>query len=427
MPFSLALVSLATHQRPENVYSAFAALINVVLTLSTFALARIALGWTRARSATAAVIVAANALLLFGTFYGWQGQLLLTAFGLLAIAGTYAAVARGPEPALVLVGGLGAAAGVSLYGAAFGSFILLVGVIVATYVATHRDLTSRRRAARSVGAIALLTLALAAIPIGRAVLQTGSFLGQSSTTSLWSTAQAVIPSEPLGLIPRSSSVTRVSERWTVLSLFAAVPLYAVGFLCARGRAGKEITVWGSAAALLVIGLLVLLDPNRYLSMKLAGYSAPLLILTVLSPRALPGRRGRWPSIVLVGLAGTLFVFSTAFVEVRAARDNQHASMMASLERATDRLPPEQKIAVDIDDAWHQAWAIYFLRSHPLEIPRPQYFLPGSLGRLANEPASLVLAARPAGHVLWRGVGLVLSTNTQRVRSATETPLARELR
>ena len=409
--FSLSLLSVVSGRDPGDIYSAFAALIDVVLALVVFALARGALAWSSGHSAAASVLVAGNAYLLFGTFYGWQAQLLLTAFGLLALMGTYAALESGAEQYVALAA-LGTAAGVCTYGAAFGPFLALGIVVIGAYWLSHRDSESRKRAARSVGAIALLVLLVAAVPIWRSVLLTGRLAGLSSTGSLCADCQIGLPSESLGLIPRFAEGARWSGGWSVLSLVTSLPLFALGFSAARREAGSAILLWGSAAAFAAIVLLGLASPNPYLSMKVAGYAAPVLTLTVLAAGRSPFRVGqRLAWVAAASLATAMFVVSTVVVEVRAARFNLHAQAMTPLLDATRRIPVDARIAVDVDDAWHQSWAIYYLRDHPLVIRRPQYFLSGRVAAAQTAPereVDYVLSRHAVGPVVWRGAGLVLS-------------------
>ena len=420
MAFSLSLLSLVSGRPPEAVYSAFAALIHVVLALTVFVLARIALGWSRRRSAVSSAVVAANAYLLFAAFYGWQPQLLLTAFGVLGLAGLYAALEGGPLPELAVIGGLGAAAGVCAYGAAFGPFVALGAVVIGAYVVLHRDRDSRQRAARVVAAITLLTILLGAVPIVRALLLTGRLAALSSNASLCAGCQAGLPSEALGLVPRIGEAARVSSGWSHLSLLVAGLLYLIGFAMARRKPGTAILVWGSGAALAAVVLLGLLSPNPYLSMKLAGYAAPLLSLTVVSGISGPARltpRLGW--YALVSVAVMMFGLSVAAVELRAARLALHSQAMAGLDQAARRLPPHAPVAIDVRDAWHQSWAIYYLRDRPLVIRHPQYFLSPAVAaaqQSSTRQVLYVLGRLSSGRVIWRGGGVVLSAARQRSAS-----------
>jgi hypothetical protein len=412
MAFSLSLLSLASARGPETVYSAFAALVDLVLALSVFALARLALEWTQTRSAVAALLVAGNAYLLFATFFGWQAQLLLTCFGLLALAGTYTALARGPAPGFVFLGAVGAAAGVCAYGLPFAPFLLLLAFISIAYRLLHRDAGARRRVTRSVGAIALFTFVLAGIPIVRSLLMADSIVNTATSTSLWAKAQIGLPSESLGLVPRITWLERTSGAWTLLSLLVAVPLLLAGFASARRQPGKAVLVWGSAVSLATIVALGLFDPNPYPSMKVAGYVAPLLTLTVVAVRPMSFRLvSRVSGAVAVGLAGVMFLLSAVVVETHAARFDLHSKAMAGLAHAMRRIPANARVEIDVDDGWHQSWAVYYLRERRVVIRHPQYFISSAVAsaqRSSKGPVQFVLGRRATGPVIWHGAGLILS-------------------
>ena len=413
IPFCLSLLSLASEQSPEKVYSAFSALVDVVLALVVYVLGRLALRWTRRRSAVAAVLVAGNAFLLFATFFGWQAQLLLTAFSMLALAGTYAGLEAGPRPDLVAIGALGAAAAICTYGAAFAPFVALGAAVIVAYRALHTGVESRRRVNSAVGAISLLTLFVAGLPLVRGLIMGGWQAGYFSQGSVCSGCQAGLPSESLGLVPRVGEVARASGGWSLLSLAVAAPLYFGGFAGAKRESARAILVWGSAAALAGIVVLALLGPNPYLSIKLAGYATPLLMLTVVAGR--PATLRQLPQLgwlATATLAGVLFVVSTGIVELRASQFDLHADAMAGLGGAAHRLPAGTRIEVDVKDAWHQAWALYYLRDRPVTVKYPQYFVSNAIAaaqkRAHTHAHYVVTRGDVLGPVIWSGGGVVLS-------------------
>jgi hypothetical protein len=423
--FSLTLLSLATARAPDAIYSALAALINVVLALTVFALARLALRWTPTRAAIAALLVGGNAFLLFATFFGWQAQLLLTSFSLLSLAGTYAALERGPVPAFVLLGGLGAAAAICTYGVAFAPFFVLGAVVILAYRAIHSDHDSRRRVNRSITAVALLTLAVAFVPIARALVVTGSQAGFFSKAFVCGSCQVGLPSESLGLVPRLGEAERASSGWSLLSLAVATPLFALGFAGARRETARAILVWASAAALTSIVLLGMFGPNPYLSMKVAGYAAPLLTLTALAGRRPQALRliPRISWFTIASVAGVLFLASTGVAEFRAVQLDLHSGAMAGLSEAAKRIPPHARVEIDVRDAWRQAWALYYLRDRQLVVRHPQYFMSNTVAtaqKSSTGPVQFVLRKHAVGRVLWRGARLVLSS-TDRNPSSPDAP------
>jgi hypothetical protein len=406
--FGLGALALGARTDPVRIYSAFASLIGTILALVVYAMARAVGAWPRSRSALVAALISANGYLLFATFYGWQAQLLLTAFGLLALLSASTALGgmesgRDSE----LLAALAIAAGVCSYGATFTPFIGLLVLVFASHRIGVSSQTSRLLmiAAR----ISALTVIVAAVPIARSIARTSELIRHATSTLPHDPG---LPAEAVGLVPRLTEYSRGPIAWTIAATVVSTILLLTGAVAAA-RIGKatDVLVWTSTAA--ILGIVVLASTSRqYVSMKFTGYTAPLLVLTMVTPNIRRRQRlvqfGRALTIVVAAL---LFAATSTVVEYRAIRFNLHAAELSGLEAAGRSLSPDARVAISLRDAWSQAWAIYFLRNQPVSLTDDLGFAEKfgiNFDRRGLAKAQFIVSRQPSGRVVWAHDGITLS-------------------
>lgn len=370
LPFGLLQLAWLARADPPAVYGAFAALLAALLPLAAFAVARGAFAWRPAVAAAAAIALAANAALLFATFFSWQQQVAGAAFAFTAAA----ALRLGLEPDApareLLLAALLTAAALATYRLGFAPYllVLLAGVVLA-YAAARRD--ELRRIGRALVPFAVAAAVLAAPSLAAL----GSGLPDFVSSGGFSTAfKEAFPAgqlgEGLGLVPH---VWSVQEDWPaaarlgwLLPAWAAAVAVLLAGARALSRCEPRADFLAAGAALTVGGYFVLLLPGfaPYLSFKLLSYGAPFLVLLALVPLA--RRRGR------LALAAGLLVVPAAAVAVVLAERRSSTPLAAELDAAG--VPPGAAVSVEVDDPWEQAWTLYYLRDHPLSVERPSYLL-----------------------------------------------------
>lgn len=370
LPFGLLQLAWLSRADPPAVYGAFAALLAALLPLATFAAARGLLAWRPAVAGAAALALAANAALLFATFFSWQQQVAGVAFAFSAAA----LLRLGLEPDAprreLLLAALLTAAALATYRLGFAPYllVLLAGVVLA-YLTVRRDELARvGRAVVAFAAAAVILSALSLAALGSGLPDFVSAGGFS--TAFKESFPAGQLGEALGLAPHVWSVQEdwpAAARlgWLVLAWAAALVVLVAGARALSRRASRaDFLVAG--AALTVGGYAVLLLPAfaPYLSFKILSYGAPFLVLLALVPlRHRPG----W-----LALAAALLVVPAAAVAIILAERRSSEPLAAGLDTST--IPKHATVSVDVDDPWEQAWTLYYLRDHRLSVERPSYLL-----------------------------------------------------
>jgi hypothetical protein len=383
VPFALAQLAWMSGFDPVDVYGALAALLGALLPLGAYACARGCLGWRRGPAAAAALLLAANASLLFATHFSWQQQAAGAAF-------TFAAawtLRLGLEPDAprreLVLAALLAAAALASYRLGFAPYLGgSLALVAAAYV-----LVARERLAVA-GRLALFAVA-AAILAAPSLAALGRGLPEFVSSGGFSTAfkrafPGGQPAEALGLVPRvwaleEGWVDALELAWLAGASAVALALLALGFRAARRQPRRDFVLAGGLLAL--GGWIVLLLPPfaPYLSYKLLAYTAPFLLLAALSA-------GR-----LAALAVAVLALPAAAVATLAAVDARTATPVPAA-------PPGAVVEIAVDDPWEQAWALYRLREHVVSVDRPSFLLTAQ-GRARraeayrNGPVSYRLVAR----------------------------------
>lgn len=372
LPAAVAQIALLARTDPSSSYGAFAALLAVLLALSVYACARACFAWSKGLSAVAAGAVSANALLLYSTFNGWQAQIALTMFGLLGVFTLRLALEDGRRREQALAG-LFIAAAAATYSVAFAFFAALLAVVVGAYVVSHRPVAWRRVGSvlAGVGAVAV---ALAAVPLVRMVQALGESVFEESP--VWAEYARGLPPETLGLIPRIGTAMRPPTGWTLLASVATIGLLVLVLVAARRPYPRRDVLLGTCGAcLLAIGLLQWPSASPYLSIKFAGYGAPLITMLAVGLFA-TGTRFPRTRVAVVGAAACCFAFSTGIIYVETRLHLQTLEPLKPLGPALTAVPKDARIGVALRDGWNQSWALYFLRGHKLVVLEPTDYLTG---------------------------------------------------
>jgi len=412
----VGLVSSLSGRDPAAVYGAFGVVVSVLLVLATFFAARGVLTWSRPRAFAAAALVAGNAYLLFSAFYGWQGQLALTAFGLASICCFRVALEPGAPARMQLAAALFTAAAIATYGPTYGPFAgLLAAVAVGFLLTVGPTRVAARRILGVAARTAAFTILIGAEPLLRAALYLPDFLSFLDLAWLEAFGYArSLPADAIGLVPRTTALQAPGSPWTMLAMLAALPFLAVGLLAAvrSRRPRSDLLVSTSVMLLVALTLLQLPIFSSYLSMKVASYGAPLLSMLVVLGF---GRIGlRWPGLAVfapaVGLGVALFGASTAISITQGVKSVHSSTAISGLEVAARDLPAGA-VLIDVEDAWRQVWSVYYLRDRQLVVRRPTGFLTDfgtrDDGRPSSQDYAYQLTAGRDADALWRGEGLVL--------------------
>ena len=370
VPFGLLQLAWLSRADPAAVYGAFAALLAALLPLATFAFARAAFGWRPAVCAAAALALAANAALLFASFFSWQQQVAGVAFAFSAAAMLRLGLEPDAPRRELLLAALLTAAALATYRLGFAPYLLaLLGSTVLAYAAAHRDeLTRVARALVPFAAAALILSAPSLAALGSGLpdfVSSGGF-----STAFKEAFPAGELGEALGLVPHVWSVQEdwpLAARigWLVLAWGVAVLVLVAGARALSRRAPRA-DLLAAGAALTVVGYLVLLLPAfaPYLSFKILSYGAPFLVLLALVPLA--DRRAG------LALAAAVLIIPAAAVAIVLAERRSSAPLAADLD--TSAIPAGARVSVAVDDPWEQAWTLYYLRDHPLSVENPSYLL-----------------------------------------------------
>jgi hypothetical protein len=154
----------------------------------------------------------------------------------------------------------------------------------------------------------------------------------------------------------------------------------------------------------VVLFLWVMGAAPYLSLKIVGYTTPLLILLALGAFQAPFGRVRRR---LIALAAPLFVLAASISLLYGALAKS-TEPYASVVQALDRKPGG--VRIDVDGDWPQAWLIYYLRERPVSVRSPSQFIVG-MGlqprRLRQRPEPFVLREGSSRSALWRREGVVL--------------------
>jgi hypothetical protein len=421
LPVGVAQVASLGSRDPSDAYEAFGSIIFALLAVSVFFVARGCLHWTSRLASVAGALVAANGYLLFASYYGWQAQLALTTFGLLAVMTLAICCDRKALGRERLLPAVFIAAGIATYGWVFSAFAGVgLAVALATGLNEFRSVRGRRRVAWSVGTATGLGLVLGLVPTVEAVraflLKGGNGQANAAELRAWSHYSWAFPSDAVGLIGRTIHLKSPGVGWTVLALAVTIALLALATTRIRAFGNPRGHVLAAACAALLIGLAVLAlnGSSPYLSMKLMGYGAPFFTLFVLSTfvRRRPRTEGVNPVILLAALAG-LFFCLTSFVSVaEGIRSTRPTTFFQGIEEAAAKTPRSSAIRIDYTDVWHQVWLIYFLRDRRLSVPKPTIYLHGvedQRGRPIrfNAPAAYAIGTVKRRVVLARKNGMSL--------------------
>jgi hypothetical protein len=417
VPFGVLQLAWITGADPPAIYGALAALIACLLPLVTFVAARACLEWRRELAAAAALVVAGNAALLFATHFSWQQQAAGSAFAFAAALLLRLALEQGAPGREAAAAALLAAAALATYRLGFGPYVLaLLGAVVCAYAIRRRD--RLRQAGRAVAVFAAALAALAAPSLVALARGLPDFVSGGGFSTAFKRA---FPdgqlAEALGLVPSvwaSEDGWPETARilWLVGASAVAVAVLALGVAAIRRSRAPRLDFLVAGVALALAGYVVLLVPSfaSYLSFKLLSYTAPFLVLLAFSPLALV--RTRTGAVAAIAVAA-LVVPSAVVATVAAIDDSRTPGELTTLPVAVSALPAEAVIAVDVEDPWQQAWAVYYLSDRRVSVERPSFLLTAQ-GRATDaaayrhRPVDYVLGSAAAERAVWRGEGLALA-------------------
>jgi hypothetical protein len=415
LPFGDLQIAWLTGADPPDVYEALAAVVFALLPLAAFACARACFRWRGRWAAAAALLVVADANLLYASHFSWQQQLAGTAFLFGAAVGLRLALEPGAPRREALLAAFLAAASLASYRLGFSPyFVGLLGVVVAGYALARRgDLVRIGR--RLVGFIVAFG-ALGAPSIAAVLLGIHDFYasGSFSTKQKREFADGQI-AEALGLVPRlwarqDGWSRAVTIAWLAVASVAAAVLLLYGYRALR-RAGlprADFLAAGVGVTLVLYCVFLLPSFASYLSFKVLAYGAPFLLLLVVLPAAL-GRP--WGALALAAAVGLLIMPSTAVATAIAVDKTKTPGELSALARVS--LPRDATVSVALDDPWQQAWAVYYLRAHRISVEHASFVLTGE-GRhrdpalFRHRPVNYVVTDAPVGKVIWRRGRLDLS-------------------
>lgn len=362
LPFGLLQVAWLSGSEPPEVYGAFSALLFCLLPLATYACARGCLEWRPAQAAAAALALALNAALLFASHFSWQQQVAGTAFAFAAAATLRLALEPGAHRRELLLPALLTAAALATYRLGFAPYLAaLLAAVVVAFAWVSRD---RARVARAAAAFAGLAALVAAPSLAALTRGLPEFVSSGGFSTAFKRAfPDGQPAEGLGLVPR---VWALKEDWPAaaeLSWLAVATVAAVVLLVAGWRAARRSPRPDLLAAGLVLSLggwLLLLLPvfSSYLSYKVLSYGAPFLVLA-----ALAGGRA---AMAAVGCLAAPAAVAATIAAVDSARTPPEVEARP--------LPAEAVVAVEVEDPWEQAWALYYLREQTLSVAHPSFIL-----------------------------------------------------
>ena len=358
-------------------------------------------------------MLALNANLLFAAHYGWHGQLAGPAFATCGLV----FLRLGLEPAAPtryrIAAGLFGAAALASYRMPIAPFLAVAAVaVVGAFVLRRRALGLPRahvaRATLGCGASLLAFGAGSIVPLGHGL---AAFLDRQLLDTGWLPLTRAPLGQALGLAP--PSLDSADAVPAVLAAGLAVVVGALVFAGVVLALRERIPCADLLAAVVAVGLggalLVSLPAfSPYLALKLLGYSAPFLTVAALLPFL-----GRRP-LALTGLGAAVLALSLAATAVTAERGVRHTATpgaLAGLAEVAPRLDEHAVVAIEVEETWWQAWAVYYLRDVRLTVPHPSDALVGtgleggSAG--SSAAASYRLGSAAGGEPVWAWSGLRL--------------------
>jgi hypothetical protein len=375
VPFGLLLLAWLSGSDPPAAYGALAALLGALLPLAAFFVARACLAWRPLAAGAAALALAANAALLFASYFSWQQQVAGTAFAFAAAAALRLALEPEGRVAETALAALLTAAALATYRLGFAPYFLgLLATVVAAYAIRRRRHADLRRVGRALAGFCVVTALVAAPSLAALARGLPDFFSSGGFDTAFKRGfPAGQLGEALGLVPHVWSVEEdwpaaLRLGWLALAWAIAAVLLVAGARRLSAAPGARADFVAAGAALTVGGYAVLALPPfaPYLSFKLLSYGAPFLVLLALTPLA----RGR---ALLPVAAVALAVPSVGVAAYLATERSETPAAPAGLEAAAG-IPLDAVIAVAVDDPWEQAWTLYYLREHTLSIGRPSYLL-----------------------------------------------------
>jgi hypothetical protein len=374
VPFGLLLLAWLSGSDPPAAYGALAAVLGALLPLAAFFVARACLAWRPLAAGAAALALAANAALLFASYFSWQQQVAGAAFAFAAAAALRLALEPEGKVAETALAALLTAAALATYRLGFAPYLLgLLAAVVAAYAIRRRRDGDLRRIGRALAGFCFVAALFAAPSLAALARGLPDFVSSGGFDTAFKRGfPAGQLGEALGLAPHVWSVEEdwpaaLRLGWLALAWAIAAVLLVAG--ARRLSAHGLRTDFVAAGAVLTVGgyaVLALPPFTPYLSFKLLSYGAPFLVLLALTPLS----RGR----ALLPLAAVaLAVPSVGVAAYLATERSETPAAPAGLEAAAG-IPPDAVIAVAVDDPWEQAWTLYYLREHTLSIEQPSYLL-----------------------------------------------------
>ena len=383
IPTALAALSWGGQSDPKNIYGAFAALVVGLLTLSVYFAARGVLEWRKRTASLAAAATGGNAYLLFASYYGWQAQLLLTTFAFAAVVCFRRCLDSKATGREIWLAGLLLAAAFATYSWAAFAFFPFAALVVIGVLATHRP-RPWRDLARVTALVAVAAAAAGPLVITRAI---ESVNGIRQTAPSWSAYSPAYPSDALGLVPRA--LVTLSTGWSLLAIGVSAPLLYWGIAARRGGRYTDFATFVGAGVIAWVLILRMAFFSPYVSIKVAGYAAPVFVLVALRPLADP-QRLRKAHKVLLATAAMLFVGSTLVMTVSGALYTERPPRVAKITEALAAVPKTEPVSLRVARPWDQAWILYALRDRRVLVDDPAEFLVG----FGRSPAEAALAHGP---------------------------------
>ena len=419
LPFGLLQLAWLSGSDPADVYGAFAALVFCLLPLAAYATARACLQWSVRFAILGALALVANASLLFASHFSWQQQLAGTAFAFASAGALWLALERGAGRRETVLAALLAAGALATYRLGFAPYLagLLACTVVVGAAVCRRSGGDVGRVVRSAAGFGALFACLAAPSLDALLRGFPDFYssGGFSTDFKRSFPEGHL-AEAVGLVPRVWSVKgswpSIAEwGWLAAATVPAVGMLIAGLVAARRAGGRRAVFLVAGSVLAIAAYCVLLLPTfaSYLSFKVLAYGAPFLVLLALTPAVVGSPRMRF---FVAGAFAALALPSAAVATVAAIDDSRTPGVLPTLASAAARVPPDDVIAVAIDDPWEQAWALYYLRERRVSVERPSYLLTAqgrarSAAVYRHRPVAYVLGSGARGDVVWRGGSLRL--------------------
>jgi hypothetical protein len=415
LPFGVLQVAWISGADPADVYAAVAALVFALVPLAGFFCARACFGWRRVWAVAVALLLAADASLLFASHFSWQQQLAGTAFAFAGVVVLRMALERERAGAELVLAALLAAAALASYRLGFAPYLAgLFGVVLLAYGWSLR--WNLRPVLRRLAAFAAWFAVLGAPSLVAVGAGFGDFLASGGfSTDFKERFPHGQVAEALGLVPRlwareAGWPSAASVAWLAAASAVGAALLLAGIRALRRSDVPRADLLVAGLVVSVGGYFVFLLPafSPYLSYKVLAYGAPFLVLLALTPLAYG--RGRLRLVAALAVAA-LALPSATVATVRAVDDSRTPGPLTALPAS--RLPSKAVLAIAIADPWEQAWALYYLRAHRLSVERPSFVLTGEgwhhdSATYRHRPVEYVVGRRPVGAVVWRSGDVVIS-------------------